>query len=82
MIKFRDLVWNRKMDRKIADNFDLIVQLMNNWSEQWQQHILRHGVALDREQTLQAFCVGVAHPENVRILDVPNVPMPHYKLLH
>ena len=70
------------MEQKIADNFDLIVQLMNNWSEQWQQHILRHGVGLSAEQILQARCVGVRHPEKVRILNVPNVPMPHYKLLH
>lgn len=70
------------MNQKIAANFDLIVQLMCNWSEQWQQHILRHGVELDAEQISRARCVGVARPEDVRVLYVPNVPMPHYKLLH
>ncbi|MEP6924547.1 MAG: hypothetical protein ABI954_08785 [Pyrinomonadaceae bacterium] len=62
--------------------FDLIAQLMINWSEQWQTHILKHGAPLDENEMQLAKCVGVAAPDKVRILEVPNVPMPHQRLLH
>lgn len=62
--------------------FDVIVQLMVGWSEQWQAHILQHGVPLNQEEIRDAACVGVAAPEKVRVLSVPNVPLPHQHILH
>lgn len=65
-----------------GQEFDRIVQLMTLWAGQWQEHILRHGDALSNDEIEQARCVGVAEPGKVRVLKVPNIPMPHYPLLH
>lgn len=54
---------------------------MSNWSEKWETHILQHGFPLDATQEADARGVGVTSPERVRILVVPNVPMPHHPLL-
>ncbi len=62
--------------------FNLIVQLMINWSNQWQWHILRHGTPLDGESLLDANCIGIAAPDKVRVLEVPNIPLPSQQLLH
>lgn len=70
------------MSELTAAKFDLIVQLMINWSEQWQTHILKHGILLDDNEIELAKCVGVGAPEKVRVLTVPNVPMPHQHVLH
>lgn len=55
---------------------------MVSWSEQWQAHILKHGAPLDNDQIQDAVCVGVAAPEKVRVLEVPNIPMPHQRILY
>ena len=70
------------MDELTAAKFDLIVQLMVNWSGQWQQHILKHGAPLDDKGIQDAKCVLIAAPEKVRVLEVPNVPMPPQRLLY
>ncbi|MBC7797459.1 MAG: hypothetical protein H7Z37_11350 [Pyrinomonadaceae bacterium] len=69
------------MNETTDENFEKIVQLMIFWSEQWQAHILEHGTPLDERQTVYAQHVGVTAPEKVRVLKVPNVPMPHYEIL-
>ena len=70
------------MNKLSVAQFDLIVQLMINWSNQWQAHILRHGTALDADALEDARCVGIAAPEKVRVLEVPNIPLPSQQLLH
>jgi hypothetical protein len=62
-------------------NVDFLAQMMFFWADKWQAHILRHGDALNDDQMELAKCVGVAEPERVRILKVPNVPLPHYEIL-
>lgn len=69
------------MEKYSREKFDRIVQTMVLWAEQWQTFILQHGDTLDAEQTVYARSVGVAAPEKVRVLKVPNVPLPHYKIL-
>jgi hypothetical protein len=70
------------MNELTVAKFDLIVQLMVNWSEQWETHILKHGVPLDSEAMQDATCIGIAEPERVRVLEVPNVPMPPQQILY
>lgn len=65
----------------LPDNFELIVGVMANWSQAWESHVFQHGLPLDDTQTHDASCVGVKFPEKVRILVVPNIPMPHIPVL-
>lgn len=65
-----------------SGTLDLMVTLLGNWYKDWDDHILRHGSPLDETQTQDALCVGVKSPERVRILRVPNIPMPDYPLLY
>lgn len=65
----------------LPDNFEMIVGVMSNWSRAWESHIFQHGSPLDETQAGDALCVGVKSPEKVRILLVPNIPMPHVPVL-
>lgn len=65
-----------------SGNLDFMVTLLGTWYKDWDAHILRHGSPLDETQTRDALCVGVEVPERVRVLRVPNIPMPHYPLLY
>lgn len=69
------------MDKKLPAEFGKIVELMTVWATQWEKHILEHGSPLNQTQTEDARFVGVEKPEDVRVLIVPSIPMPHYKLL-
>jgi hypothetical protein len=69
------------MDFISSPKFDQLVQLMTLWSDQWQAHILEHGKPLNGEEVEDARTVGITSPGKVRVLDVPNIPMPHYPLL-
>lgn len=68
-----------QMKNNDAINLDLIVDLMSKWANDWQEFILSKGDVLTDEQIAQARCANVASPERVRVLTVPNVPMPHYR---
>lgn len=70
------------MEKKLPSDFGKIVELMSIWAVQWERHVLQHGISLNEKQKQDAICVGVIKPENVRLLIVPNIPMPHYDLLY
>lgn len=70
------------MSEMTERKFDQVVQLMTLWSGQWQEHILRHGAPLSQDEIRQAQCIGIAAPEKVRVLKVPNIPMPPHPLLY
>ena len=46
------------------------------WITRHERHILARGVALNDAQLADAAALGVAHPEKVRLLAVPRVPLP------
>lgn len=46
------------------------------WAWRMERRILRHGRCLTDQETVNATRMGVHHPERLRILSVPQVPMP------
>jgi hypothetical protein len=46
------------------------------WVEQQCARILREGQPLDEGMTALAHSVGVVHPDRIRILEVPHLPVP------
>jgi len=56
--------------------FNHLLAVMCTWSETQQRRILSTGVALDTAQSADAKRIGVAHPERVRLLEVPEMPSP------
>jgi hypothetical protein len=57
------------------EDFRRLLPLACEWAEAQGQHILTHGVALSPERIADAKIVGVAHPDRVRLLRVPGIPV-------
>ena len=53
-----------------------LLPLACQWAKQQEQHIQQHGIALTPQQAGDARLVGVQHPELVRLLHVPVIPIP------
>ena len=55
----------------------LLLPLGCRWIESQERRILAEGQGLDAEQLADARALGVAHPERVRLLALPRLPLPH-----
>ena len=55
---------------------DTLLPLACKWSEEQERHILAEGVPLNDSQVQDALKIGVARPEEVRILRVDTIPSP------
>jgi hypothetical protein len=64
-----------------AEQFETLLPLACAWAEDWERVILRDGVALTASQIADATTLGIAHPENVRLLSVGQVPVPEHPVL-
>ena len=64
------------MNMITREEFKVLLPLACAWSEEQERIILRDGVPLSPAQTTDAKNVGVAHPEQVRLLKVTRIPMP------
>jgi hypothetical protein len=64
-----------------AQQFELLLPLACAWATEQEQVILRSGVALTEPEMTDARRVGVAQPEQVRLLRVPEVPLPSHPVL-
>jgi hypothetical protein len=63
------------------EEFEVILPLAAAWAGEQERHILAHGRSLTPGQISDAQQVGVAHPERVRLLVIPSIPMPGHPLL-
>ena len=63
------------------EQFEQILPLAAAWAEEHEKRILESGVALTPAQTKDARAVGVARPEQVRLLVVDAIPMPDHPVL-
>lgn len=58
------------------EQFEQLLSLAGTWAEDQELAILRDGAALSPAQITDARNIGVAHPERVRLLKVPRIPLP------
>ena len=58
-----------------------MLPLAATWAEEQERRILREGVPLTPAQFGDARTIGVAHPERVRLLSVPRIPVPENPML-
>jgi hypothetical protein len=59
----------------------MLLPLACTWAEEQERHILREGVPLSAAQVADATGIGIAHPEAVRLLSVPRIPIPEHPVL-
>jgi len=64
------------MNQITPPQFEKLLPLARSWAEAQERIILQTGVALTEPQVADARLVGVARPEAVRLLQVPQIPMP------
>ena len=65
------------MDAGITpEQFELLLPLACQWAAAQEQRICSHGQALSDAQGADARLAGVAEPERVRLLYVPEIPIP------
>ena len=58
------------------EQFKVLLPLVSAWAAEQETTILRDGVPLSSGQLTDAKCIGVAHPEKVRLLKVVRIPIP------
>jgi len=63
------------------DQFQSLLPLACEWAERQEQIILKNGTSLSPSQIADARLVGVSHPENIKILAVPQIPLPEHPAL-
>ena len=63
------------------EQFEALLPLAAAWAEEQEAYILAAGIALSPSQLADARQVGVSHPERVRLLSVPSIPMPDHPVL-
>ena len=51
------------------------------WLTRQEQRILTEGVPLDEAQLADARALGIAHPERIRLLALPRLPLPHNRVV-
>ncbi len=59
-----------------SEQFEMLLPLACKWAAAQEQRILATGEALSDAMLSDACLVGVAHPERVRLLCVPEIPVP------
>ncbi|MGC4043067.1 MAG: hypothetical protein QM758_04620 [Armatimonas sp.] len=59
-------------------NLEELLPLVVAWVEREEARILAEGVPLTETQLADARAMGVTHPECVRVLQVPKIPMPDH----
>lgn len=59
---------------------ELLPQICD-WAQNQESYILQNGVALSPDEAATALQIGVGHPQRVRLLRVPQVPMPQDAVL-
>src|SRR6266571_5045023 len=70
------------MDAGITpEQFELLLPLACQWAAAQEQDICSRGQALSDAQIADARLVGVAEPERVRLLYVPEIPVPEQPAL-
>lgn len=63
------------------EEFERLLPLAVAWAAEQEKVILRSGVPLTEAQLADARRVGVAHPERIRLLKVPEIPAPSHPAL-
>jgi hypothetical protein len=63
------------------EQFELLLPLACEWAAEQEAHILATGQPLSTAQLADARLVGVAAPDRVRILHVPEILPPHHPML-
>jgi hypothetical protein len=63
------------------EQFEVLLPLACEWAAEQEQLILTSGDSLSSAQLADARLVGVAHPERVRILHVPEIALPEHPAL-
>ena len=70
------------MDSAITpQQLQLLLPLACEWAAAQEQRLLAAGEPLTSEQSFDAQQLGAAHPERVRTLHVPRIPMPDDPML-
>jgi len=63
------------------EQFESLLPLACQWAAAQEQHILSLGAPLSQAALVDAQHVGVAQPQRVRILYVPEIPIPEHPAL-
>jgi hypothetical protein len=63
------------------EQFEALLPLACQWAIEQEQRILDEGDALSSSELADARLVGLSHPEHVRILHVPEIPIPEHPAL-
>jgi hypothetical protein len=61
--------------------FEMLLPFACAWVEEQEHVILQLGVVLTESQLADARRVGVAQPERVRLLRIPQIPLPNHPAL-
>src|SRR5438874_10671881 len=61
--------------------FEVLLPLACQWATEQEEHILANGEPLSPAQLADARLVGVSHPERIRLLYVPAIPIPEHPTL-
>ena len=70
------------MDSSISpEQFEQLLPLACAWAAEQERHILATGEVLSESQLCDARLVGIAHPERVRLLHVPEISPPAHPAL-
>ena len=64
-----------------TEEFEQLLPLAATWAEEQESQILAHGQPLTTQQLSDARTMGVSQPERVRLLIIPQIPMPDHPLL-
>ena len=65
----------------ILEQLSLLLPLACEWAQKQESIILKNGLALDEQQLADAHALGVAQPEQVRLLKIDIIPLPEHPLL-
>jgi hypothetical protein len=63
------------------EQFELLLPLACRWAAEHEKRILANGDPLSAAQLADARLVGVLHPERVRLLYIPEIPIPEHPAL-
>lgn len=63
------------------EEFQQLLPLAIQWAEEQEKIILEQGVALPPPALVDAKIIGVLNPEKVRLLCVPEIPIPDHPVL-
>ena len=69
------------MNAITPEEFELLLPLACEWAENQEKCVLNNGVELTEAQGEDTKRVGVSHPEKVRLLKVPTIPIPDHPAL-